>query len=329
MSDLSKPTENSISLPQDSNVEDIKSVIYWLNAKPDTHIKVFPQGKLVNINDIINLNNKVQKKLENHNVFTSITTITIILDKGEILSYNLWEAFKNNTWEDPEKIESISINWDVTIKLPNYGLPQKHNLKVRIGTSLKPNEIFQILTNSDNEHELQENFSFIVCKVDFINEVISKELIQIVETWYNGLRKARTNSKLLSFVKSKRQLVSSFGDYITTSIGLALFYLAFKIHLNFYTVNLDVNLYLDIFLWFTLLFAFYLLFRVIGSSFSQFIYDKIVTFNEPHYFDITKGDKNEQDKLDEKNKKISRNLFWQFIIRLLVSIISLVASKFI
>ena len=329
MSDIIK-TDSSSSLPANVDIDTLKSMYYWLNAKPDTHIKVFAQAKLVNNDDIIDLNSKVQSKLSIHHHFTNITSITVSLEKGEIKSFNAWEVFRNHHWEVPERIESISINWDITVELPGYKLPQKHTLKVRIGSSLRPNELFHIITNGDDEIELRENLSFIVCKVDFINVVISRELINIVETWYNALQKLHPKSKFQKFLETQKSIVARVGHYLTTSIGLALLFIFFKIHLSKITINtFDKDIYLDIVFWMILFLLTYFTFNIIGSSFGQLIYEKIDKYESPHYFAITKGDKNEQVEINRKNKKISSNLIWQFLIRFVVAMISLVISKFL
>lgn len=329
MTQIIKPN-TSENLPAEVSIEALKSMYYWLNAKPDTHIKIFPQPKLVTNSDIVDLNTKIQNKLENHHLHTNITSITVSLEKGEVKSFNAWEVFLNHHWEVPEKIESISVTWDITIQLPNYQLPQKHTLKVRIGSSLRPNELFHIMTNGDDEIELKENLSFVVCKVDFINVVISRELIGIVEIWYNALEKLHPKLKLQSFLEKHKSTVARVGHYLTTFIGLALLFITFKIHLKNYTITaFDKDLYLDGVFWAMLIFATYFIFNIIGASFGQLIYDKVNKYEDPHFFSITKGDKNEQTEIDRKNRKISTNLIWQFVIRLTVAIISLLVSKFI
>ncbi|MCS4435216.1 hypothetical protein [Aquiflexum gelatinilyticum] len=330
MTQIVQNSDLSNKLPAEVNIETFKSVYYWLNAKPDSHIKVFPKARLVSFNDILNLNEKIQQKLQNHHLFTNITSLTIGFEKGEIKTFNAWEVFKSHHWEIPDKTESVSINWDITIKLPNYELPQKHTLKVRLGSSLRPNEFFHMMTNGDDETELKENLSFVVCKVDFINVVISKELIQIVEQWYNALPQLYSKSTYQNFLEKHRSIIARSGHYITTFIGLAILYIIFKIHLkNFEISNFNKDIYLDAVFWVICLFGTYFICNIIGASFGQLIYEKVDNIEGPHPFAITKGDKNEQTEIERKNGKITNNLTWQFLIRLTVALISLIISKFV
>ena len=316
------------NLPAEINIDTLKSVYYWINAKPDTHIKVFKQSKLVSFSDIIVLNGKVQQKLENHELFTNVTSITLTFEDGEIKSFNAWEVFKNHPWEVPNKTESITINWDITVQLPNYKLPQKHTLKVRIGSSLRPNEIFQIMTNGDDDIELHENMAFMVCKVDFINVVLSKELISIISEWYNILPSIQPKSKIQQFVEKYKREIARVGHYLTTFTGLVILFFIFKLHTRTLEVKaFDINLYRDIYFWIICLFIAYFISNLFGTSFGQYIFNKVNSYKESHIFKITSGDKNEQDELERKNRKVSSNLIWQFIIRLLVSLISIFVTK--
>lgn len=329
MSEVSN-AQSSENIPAELNIDTLKSVYYWLNAKPDTHIKIFPRPKIVSKSDIVDLNTRIQTKLQNHHLHTNITSITVSLEKGEVKSFNAWEVFLNHYWEIPEKIQSVSIVWDITVQLPNYKLPQKHTLKVRIGSSLRPNELFHIMTNGDDETELKENLSFVVCKVDFINVVLSGELISIVEVWYNSLLNTHPKPKFQMFVENNRSSVARIGHYLTTFIGFGFLYIMFKFHLrNFDVVGLNKELYLDAVFWVMALFATYFVFNVIGATFGQAIFEKVSRYEDSHPFAITKGDRNEQIEIDRKNSKVSSNLVWQFVIRLSVAIISMLISTFL
>lgn len=324
------PEQNHQNLPAEINIETLKSVYYWINAKPDTHIKIFNKPKIVSFEDIIILNQNVQKKLENHQLFTNITSIVITFDNGEIKSFSAWEVFKTHPWQIADKTESVTINWDITVQLPNYKLPQKHTLKVRIGSSLRPNEMFQIMASGDDELELHENLSFIVCKVDFINVVLSKELISIVNEWYKILVNPIPKSKFQQFVEKHRAKIAGFGHYLTTFTGLVILYFLFKLHINYIEFKeFNNEFYTDIYFWIICLFVAYFISNLIGASFGQYIFNKANSYEEQHTFKITKGDINEQDEQDRKNRKVSSNLIWQFVIRLSVSILSILISKFV
>jgi hypothetical protein len=103
------------------DIETVKSIYYWLNAKPDTQIKIFKNPKLINFEDIISLNEQIQLKLINHDPQTMMVQVNVLLENGEIKSFGTWDEFKATKWNTiSTETESISIIWDMNIKLPHY-----------------------------------------------------------------------------------------------------------------------------------------------------------------------------------------------------------------
>ena len=84
----SLPRKSSVTLPeqrQNNNevpasmakipsLEDFKAMYYFMNAKPDTQIRLMQGKRKVSIDDIFRLNNEVIQKLQNHDVSGSITS---------------------------------------------------------------------------------------------------------------------------------------------------------------------------------------------------------------------------------------------------------------
>lgn len=325
-------TQNNDTSPSviNSDLDTIKSVYYWLNAKPDTSIKVFKDAKEVSIADINSLNGKIQTKLSTEELFTNITSLDIVFDKGVLRSFGSWEEFQRTSWEIAEKTESISIVWDINIKLPNYKLPQRHTVKVRIGSSIRPGELFQIMTSSDDDLELIESTSFIVCKVDFVNSTISSELIAIVEEWYNCLVDIEPKSGLQKFIESNRQNVSRVCHYLLPLTGLILLFVAFKLHISkLNNIAFDKGTYTDFYFWMLLIFVVYFAFNFIGSLFGQRIFELINKLEDSAVFNITKGDKNSQQNIIRKNKSLLTQVKQQFWLTIGGTFLSIILTKVI
>jgi len=323
------PKEENTSVST-TDLDTIKSVYYWLNAKPDTNIKVFQETRKVTFNDIITLNQQIQDKLKNHNLFTSVTTINIIFKGGKIKSYGAWNEFQRTSWEIPEVTESISISWDINIQLPNYQLPQRHTMKVRLGSSIKPGEFFQMMTTSDDDVDIIENTSFLVCKVDFVNAVISNELIAIVENWHSCLKKTDTIAWFQKYAENHKHSIARISHYLIPFTGLMLLYVAFKYHLSKYeTIIFDKVTYTDMYIWILFIFIVYFLFNFIGSTLGERIYSLVNKFDSPMIFDVTRGDKNSQDEINKKNTGLSKQLNIQFWLSVIGSLLSIILTKLI
>jgi len=49
------------------------------------------------------------------------------------MSFGFWKEFERTNWDNMvDTIESVSIRWDIEIKMPNYESPQRHTIKLRI-----------------------------------------------------------------------------------------------------------------------------------------------------------------------------------------------------
>lgn len=223
------------------DIEAVKSIYYWLNAKPDTQIKIFKNPKLINFEDIISLNEQIQRKLINHDPQTMMVQVNVLLENGEIKSFGTWDEFKATKWNTiSTETESVSIIWDMNIKLPHYEMPQRHTMKVRLGSPIRPNEFFQMMVTSDDDSEIKQSIAPVICKVDFINSVISNELIQIVENWYRCLKNTEPRSLFQKFISHFNQSVSRITHYLVIIAGLFIAFYFFKLRISSIT-NFELN----------------------------------------------------------------------------------------
>ncbi len=199
---------NSNIIPQQSEalipLEEVKSFFYTLNAKPDTEIRLLPDRKILELADIRAINEQIAEKLRNHTVDAAITSINFILSNKKIKDYSTWAEFERENWDTVnEKIKTVSINWDILIKLPHYKLPQRHSMKLRVGSDILPKDVFQLMLTSDDISELIEAQASSVCKVDFINSIIAGELLNIVSNWHEGLKNCLETDPIQKFLGNK------------------------------------------------------------------------------------------------------------------------------
>lgn len=309
------------------DLEAVKSIYYWLNAKPDTQIKIFNKPKLIDYEDIIRLDEQIHKKLSNHDPQTMMVLVNILLRNGDIKSFGTWNEFRATRWDNiSTETESISIIWDMNIKLPHYELPQRHTMKVRLGSPLKPNEYFQMMVTSDDDVEIKQSIAPVICKVDFINSVISNELVQIVDNWYNCLKSTKTKSLLQKFIMKFRQEVSRIAHYLVIITGLFITYYLFKLKISsIINFQLNKDLLISGYFWIIITLATYFVANFVGGMVGQVIFKTIGKIENLPLFDLTKGDKNEIDNVTANNKRATRN----FIIQILLTFVGAGLSVFL
>ena len=299
-------------------------MFYFLNAKPDTETRLLSGAKTIALEDIRDINERIIRKLNNHTHKQIKTAITLILSEKNIKDYSIWAEFNRENWNTiNQSIESISIIWDILINLPECELPQRHTIRLKIGSAISPKEMFEIVFNSEDPSELLEARESGVCKIDFIDRVLATEFLNIVSTWYEGLKEAPQIGALEHFFASRARFCAEIIRISSPILLFIIYYLYSPIFLTFIKLNTDITIdtiqKLSI-----LLFSVISLCIFVGRHLARIFFDKITNYKKLPNFSITKGDKNQFYKIQEENNKLSRKIF--FVLSM--SIASLVLSIF-
>ncbi len=332
MTDFQSPETSGI-VSQSSGailpLDDLKSFFYCLNAKPDTELRLLPSGKTLELADIRSLNEQIAAKLSNHDITANITSINFILSNKRIKDYSTWAEFERENWNTVnERVLTLSINWDILIKLPQYKLPQRHSMKLRIGTAIPPKDIFQLLLTSDNISELMETGATGVCKVDFVNHIIAIELLNIVSNWYEGLKESQELNPVQKFLKKQGELLSEIIRSAAPILLLVITYLYSNYLFPILGISEEISIN-NLQKVFILLAAVFVAGSFSGRKIERFIDRKIGKFEEYPKFSITRGDRKAIEEFEKGNERLTRQItsriFWivfsiliTFLLKLLI-----------
>ncbi len=298
-------TESAGSLIQ---LSDLKSLFYQLNAKPDTEIRLLPRGKTVELSDIRSVNEQVGDKIRNYNVIAQISSITFILSNRKIKDFSTWAEFEREKWDTiNERVESLSITWDMQLKLPLYELPQRHSLKLRIGNAVPLKDMFQIAITSDDLSELLEAGSHGICKVDFVNSIIAAELLNIISNWHEGLDDFPEPAVLQSFFRKQGSLMSEIIKYLFPVLFLIIASL-YSDYLNpMLGIGLEVSMnhIQKVSILLAVLFSSGI---IIGGKVERSIDINISKFESFPSFLITRGDEKAKNEFEKNNAKLAMQI---------------------
>ncbi|MCT7969421.1 hypothetical protein NG799_24190 [Laspinema sp. D1] len=326
MSDSQTP-ENSSIVPQPSgrvvSVDEFKSLFYQLNAKPDTEIRLLPGKKNLELADIRSINDQISAKLRNHDLVSDIASINFILYPRKIKDYCIWAEFERENWDTVnEKVRSITIKWDIAIKLPQYQLPQRHSLKIRIGTEIPPKDIFQLILTSDDIGELMEARATSICKVDFVNDILAAELMNIVGDWHEGLDDLPETNFLSSFLAKNGKFLSQIIRYSSPIVLLIIFYQYYDFLMPWIGIQSQITIKSleALLIWLT---AIFVAGTFLGRKVEICIDKRIDRLEEYPQFSITRGDKKAVDEFEKTNKKLT----YQIVARFLWVVFSLVVTS--
>ena len=312
MTDFELPKSESI-VPKKSEVvaslDNIKAFFYLYNAKPDTEIRFLKDGKIVELADIRSIEEQVAAKLRNHDVLGQTVSIAFTLSSTKLKEFSTWAEFERERWKTVnEKVESLAISWNILIQLPQYQSPQTHSMKLRIGNSIPPKDLFQLLLTSDNASEVREARSPGVCKVDFINAIIANELLFIVDEWYKGLRKAPELDPIQNFLRKHGKTASSAIQFFSPLLllSIACMYTDYLYPLLGVTEEISIgNIQKSL----VFLLAMFMVGSFFGSIFEKSIDQKIDKLEKYPSFLISKGDENAVEEFQRNNNKLTKQIF--------------------
>jgi uncharacterized protein YlzI (FlbEa/FlbD family) len=314
--------EENLPVASKYSIDDMKSFFYLMNAKPDTSIQLLEGRKKITIAEIRDLNERIQRKLQNHDLIGQIASINLIFEKGKIQDYATWAEFERETWHTiNNKTDAISLTWDISVKLPRYENPQRHTLKVRIGQAISPKDMMELVFTSDNPAELREKRADGVVKVDFIDQVIAGELIEKVTSWYDGLKKMPNDKGIQMILEKYQSIIVGVVFNFTPILFLSVYHYYFLAFCNWGSLTTNITIAnIQLFL---IIFATIFYFgKIFASKFAKKLDKKIDEYIGISQFKITKGDENALYDAQIKNSSITKEILTKIGITIITTLVA-------
>ena len=313
---------NEVAIIDESQIKQFQSLYYLIKGKRDTDIKLFTEFKQFSFQDVLELNDKVYKVLELHQLVTDILNVNVGLENKEIKTFGSWNEFKNTDWNISARTKYITIEWDFNLLFQNqfHNVPQTHTMRVRIGNSLKPSEMIQVVFQGGDEYELEEAQAQMSCKIDFINAQICNQLKTIVSEWYEALPKNSDDHKLIKLILKHEVKIQNFIilSFITSAIILLNYLFSISVNNDVEILPKDINQKMFFFL--TLSIGVFYIFYKSGQLLSNRMMNKQINkLKRNPMFEFTKGDKNRFAEIKTENEKLIKGLFVTILIGLSIN----------
>lgn len=313
-----------------ASLDDLKALLYEFNAKPDTETRLLGAKRFLTLADLRSINDRILAKLLNYDNITS-SSINFIMSNKSIKDYSTWDEFEREKWDTVNStVQAVTIKWDMRIQLPQFKNRQRHSLRCRIGREVAPKDIFQLMMTTDDVIEIMEAQSPCIVKVDFVNDVLANELLNIVEQWYQGLASIPEKSSIGTFLVSKGKRVS---EILRMLLPISLLMIA-RQYLDLYEPLLgseshdNIHAMIDIGIILTSVFVIGTYF---GRKLERFIDSRIDKLERYPVFSISKGDRNAVDGHQVNNRSLSSEIIgrvgWILFGLLVTSIAKVIWSK--
>ena len=320
---------NLITEEEKRKIKEFKALYYELNARPDTTTKFFTEKVVVKMEDLQSLQNLVQEKLSLHNTEGKAgkSYVSIATSKNKSYNFDDWLLFTSHNWKIPEYIESITLVWDFLISVEGYKNPQRHKLTVKISSGLKPEEFLNLIFSGSVEEMqgLAEAQAPIIAQMDFIENRLGQEFLNIVEEWVNTLEKTEQyKSKVIIFLRKKRKIVAYYLNYLL----FLLFCITALIGYNYITISYNITKIFELSIEQLNFMVNYIVICALSgciilnraSNVANKVFRTLSTYDDEFIFKITSGDEQQYSKIRNIEKKSAFKVICNLIFSLILNI---------
>lgn len=295
--------DENASLMNEHNLQNASALLALLHGKSDSICRLFKKEIIVGISDLKSLNDMMIEKLSLHNVSAITTSLDISFANKRIVTFKSWlefEAYDFSAINSATK--SVFIQWDFLALINNFEVPQRHTVSVRISSTPNPSDFFKVLLSGgfDEAHNFDIQSATMICKVDFVNNTLAEELVNVAEHWNELCECAYSKKGVIRRILTKRQneCANIFEKCLIISL---MFLMAISMKLciqrEVFSVTNEFLLYAVI-----ALIPIYSLVKNIAHSGGKMIYSTFGNLMDTHIFRISKGDKKENERIEKASK---------------------------
>lgn len=314
--------------PEELAITNNRAMFYRFLARPDSITKVFNKTAVLDIQDIRDLNQRVSEKLSHYQEAGYLIQTNVKFADGKTRSFPDWSSFDTHDWYESEHINNMVITWSFNAVFPGRDEPQMHTLMVKLSNGLRPEEMLNLVFTGKIEdiEEMDNNLFPIVTRVDFVDRVLADELLFLVEEWVKTLRESELQkTPVMLFLQKNKAKVASLMSWVTnivimcTSVIMTGNYIA---KLPFKTVG-DItpdNLIKIIYALF-ICSATWIFGKKLVGRLTDALFERLRLYGDNALFNITKGDKNRQEKIIRKEKWNKKAIIWNLIVTICINIL--------
>lgn len=318
-----------IAIVDDKRLKEFQAMYYDYNARPDTTTKIYNQQVVIKLEDLCNLEDMVKEKLSLHKIEGEVgkTRVYVNTSKHKVYSFDDWKLFYEHNWKIPEYIESITLIWDFYIRVEGYKNPQRHKLTVKISSGLKPEEVLGLIFSGKVEdmQQIEMQQAQIVAQMDFIENRLGQELLNVVSEWVDILEKASdSKSSFILFLKKRRKIVAYYFNYLL----FVIMFITSLVGFNYINKLMGFEKVSEItsgqFNYLINYIAVSVLLCVVvlnaGENIAHKVFRKLSEYGENFVFRITNGDNMQYNALKDADGKIAAKVVVNLVLSLIINI---------
>jgi hypothetical protein len=324
-------SNNGLSTFSESTARD---VLRALASPRNSHIELFQRPIQVSMRDLDDLGRRVADKLTQLRVDKNSAVVKTLLSLDKDRNFELigWRQLAEFNWKIPEKTKALVITWEFMYQRDNNSPSNLHALSVRITEEPHPMHMLRAALSQDREEaeRMEIRMSPVVCEVDYVDGLLSRELVQLVSGWHKSLRRLAPLTGIGEKVQSHQERIIKSAD-VSLELLIPIAYVAAvyawmhgRIQTPVTTEYVSVN--------FILLMIFILVIKI-ANRFSSWVAETlngyIIKMGRFPIFELTNGD---QNNLTAALSRITRSTykFWGGIaLSFLINVASAVFTFYV
>lgn len=301
------PNRSSVSLQL------VQNIYHELTGKTEDISKSYNEPFQIVHADFDQLNHRISQCCEQYNIRANNCSVKIYYANDTQETFSSFERFSHFNAGSSSSVESVLITYNFLIVLPKLNHPQSYTLSVRTASRISIERIMrdEMLFDVPKILRVMGGRTGIVT-VKYIDYVVARNLLNVVDEWFKTLPKARTN-KYLDQVRKRSYYLPLIARY---SVGAVVALFILRALPNLIPDNATLLQFAQIFLCTSVgLFAAYRLAHHLGRA-AEASLDR---WSELSYVSLTAGDKKEIEEARARNKNSLMTATLKFFGALLIT----------
>jgi hypothetical protein len=312
--------------------ETLKSLLYMAAGRPDSNYRSFRIPIMTSAEDVHDLDVRIREKLAHYDSASTVS-VDIMYEKGRALHFGTWAEFQDHNWDNSRVTKSVTIRWDFMFTMPNYTIPQRHTLTVKLISGLDPLHVLQALTSKDPEDltALEYEAAPIIARVDFISHLLGDELLNIVEEWVRSRPKAVFREGWRRWMRKMRGWLARCLHYSIPGVTALVVAGVLHWHGSMYSRSepITIEIVQKALYWILLLMVSLPVTYTLGRYLAARAYHALEAYGDHFLFCFTSGDQNKHKTVQGHNRKALSRVAISSLIAILLNIIGAAVAWFL
>jgi len=301
----------------------LQEIYHELTGKAEEVSKSYTKPFQIEGDDFDQLHHRIIQACEQYNIQSNNCSIKIYHTNDTQDTISSFERFREFHVGAGNATESVLITYNFLILLPKLNQPQSYTLTVRVASRIAIEKQLQ----DEMVSQIPRIFRIMggrtgVVTVKYIDYAVARNLLNIVDEWFNSLRKSKV-PVYWQFIRRRSDYIPLLTRYVSTFLVSLFIFLSIP---RFVPPDATLLQFAQFLLCSSIgLFAIYMFTNHLGRGAEDSI-DRCIDLS---YINLTPSDKNEIQEAIEKNKKRIWSASLKFLGALSTSIVAKIIASLI